>query len=126
MIWLAKLQKQKKLTDRGKSLRDNLKRDHHQPRAHAIALISKNTHPDIGVFNSVISSQKNFTFKRYTPEEFLKISEEFTFVILYQPDYNFESILEQTKTKKINTFIIGGTSTEWSFLNANKLYSSHP
>lgn len=87
-----------------------------------IALISKNTHPDIGVFNSVISSQKNFTFKRYTPEEFLKISEEFTFVILYQPDYNFESILEQTKTKKINTFIIGGTSTEWSFLNANQPY----
>ena len=85
-----------------------------------IALISKNTHPDIGVFNSVISSQKNFTFKRYTPEEFLKISEEFTFVILYQPDYNFRSILEQTK--KINTFIIGGISTEWSFLNANQPY----
>ena len=85
-----------------------------------IALISKNTHPDIGVFNSVISSQKNYTFKRYTPEEFLKISEEFAFVVLYQPDYNFRSILEQTK--KINTFIIGGTSTEWSFLNANQPY----
>lgn len=85
-----------------------------------IALISKNTHPDIGVFNSVISSQKNYTFKRYTPEEFLKISEEFAFVVLYQPDYNFRSILEQTK--KINTFIIGGTSTEWSFLNANQTY----
>ena len=85
-----------------------------------IALISKNTHPDIGVFNSVISSQKNYTFKRYTPEEFLKISEEFAFVILYQPDYNFRSILEQTK--KINTFIIGGISTEWSFLNANQPY----
>ncbi len=87
-----------------------------------IALISKNTHPDIGVFNSVISSQKNYTFKRYTPDEFLKASEEFTFVILYQPDYNFASILEQTKAKKINTFIIGGTSTEWSFLNKTQPY----
>ena len=87
-----------------------------------IALISKNTHPDIGTFNSVISNQKNYTFKRYTPEEFLKISEEFAFVILYQPNYNFGSVFEQIKTKKINTFIIGGTSTEWSFLNANQAY----
>lgn len=87
-----------------------------------IALISKNTHPDIGVFNSVISSQKNYTFIRYTPEEFLGISEEFAFIILYQPDYNFGSILEQIKTKKLNTFIVGGTSTEWSFLNATQPY----
>ena len=87
-----------------------------------IALISKNTHPDIGVFNSVISSQKNYTFIRYTPEEFLEISEEFAFIILYQPDYNFGSILEQIKTKKLNTFIVGGTSTEWSFLNATQPY----
>lgn len=87
-----------------------------------IALISKNTHPDIGVFKSVISSQKNYTFIRYTPEEFLEISEEFAFIILYQPDYNFGSILEQIKTKKLNTFIVGGTSTEWSFLNATQPY----
>lgn len=87
-----------------------------------IALISKNTHPDIGVFNSVISSQKNYTFISYTPEEFLEISEEFAFIILYQPDYNFGSILEQIKTKKLNTFIVGGTSTEWSFLNATQPY----
>lgn len=87
-----------------------------------IALISKNTHPDIGVFNSVISSQKNYTFIRYTPEEFLEISEEFAFIILYQPDYNFEFILKQIKTKKLNTFIVGGTSTEWSFLNATQPY----
>ena len=87
-----------------------------------IALISKNTHPDIGVFNSVISSQKNYTFIRYTPEEFLEISEEFAFIILYQPDYNFGSILEQIKTKKLNTFIVGGTSTEWSFLNVTQPY----
>jgi hypothetical protein len=82
-----------------------------------IALISNTTHPDLGVFKAIISNKKNYTYKRFTPDEFIKNTKAFSFIIMYQPDSSFSTVFEYTKSTKINTFIVGGTSTDWSFLN---------
>ena len=86
-----------------------------------IALIANSSHPDIGVFKAIVSAQKNYAFKRFTPEEFLN-NKDCTFVIVYQPDASFKTVFEYIKTNKINAFICGGASTNWSFLNTVQPY----
>ena len=82
-----------------------------------IALISDSSHPDLGAFKSMISTQKNYSIELLSPASFLDSAEDYTIAILYQPNSNFSRVYDLIKNNNINTFTVGGTHTDWGFLN---------
>ena len=90
-----------------------------------IALISNTTHPDLGVFKSIIGAQKNYSIQRFTTDEFMNTPKDCAFVLLYQPDTRFSSVYDYIQKKNINSFTIGGTTTDWAFLNSIQTHYIH-
>lgn len=82
-----------------------------------IALISEFSHPDLGSFKAMIETQNNFQIELLSPEQFLKNASAYTVAVLYQPNQKFESVYEAIEKYNMNTFTVGGTFTDWSFLN---------
>ncbi|MEO8235055.1 MAG: hypothetical protein ABI549_06535 [Flavobacterium sp.] len=81
-----------------------------------IALISAINHPDLGAIKRAIESnvQRKVTFLK--PQQ-IKSLQDYNVLILYQPNGEFKSILEQNKNLQINTFVITGLSTDYDILN---------
>ena len=90
-----------------------------------IALISNLTHPDLGVFKSIIGTQRNYSIQRFTTDEFMNNPKDCTFVLLYEPDALFSSVYDYIQKKNINSFTIGGTATDWVFLNSVQTHYMH-
>ena len=82
-----------------------------------VALISTISHPDIGALKTSIESNKQRLVDILKPEEFIATNESYGLVILYQPNTEFNNVFERTKKMNNNVFIIGGSNTQWSFLN---------
>ena len=53
-----------------------------------------------------------------SPSDFLRLKDEYDLAILYQPTSSFKAAFDFINLKKLNTFIIGGNQTQWSFLNS--------
>tara|TARA_B110000444_G_scaffold255329_1_gene289475 strand:- start:7 stop:2025 length:2019 start_codon:yes stop_codon:yes gene_type:complete len=82
-----------------------------------VALISTMSHPDIGALKTSIETNEQRLVDLLKPEEFIKSKESYGLVVLYQPNTEFKEVFERTKKMNNNTFIIGGISTQWRFLN---------
>ena len=82
-----------------------------------VALISTISHPDIGALKTSIESNKQRLVDILKPEEFIATNESYGLVILYQPNTEFNNVFEWTKKMNNNVFIIGGSNTQWRFLN---------
>ena len=54
-------------------------------------------------------------FKYFTKE--IKSLQNYSLLILYQPNPAFSAIFKQNELAQLNTFIITGTSTDFNFLN---------
>lgn len=81
-----------------------------------IALISSINHPDLGAVKRAIESnvQRKVTFLK--PQQ-IKSLQDYTILILYQPNAEFKSVLEQNKSLQLNSFVITGLSTDYAILN---------
>ena len=81
-----------------------------------IAIISSIKHPDLGVLKRAIevNAQRKVTIVK--PNE-VKSLRDYSIVLLYQPNSEFKAIFDSNKLLGINTFIITGTHTDFSFLN---------
>ena len=81
-----------------------------------IAIISEINHPDIGALKRAIetNSQRKVTILK--PNE-IKTLSDYNVLILYQPSSNFKSVFESNAIAQVNTFIITGTSTDFTTLN---------
>ncbi len=81
-----------------------------------IAIISELNHPDIGALKRSIetNSQRKVTILK--PNEIKSLS-DYNVLILYQPSSNFKSVFESNAIAQVNTFIITGTSTDFTTLN---------
>src|SRR5439155_742976 len=81
-----------------------------------IAIVSSINHPDLGVLKRSIetNSQRKVTILK--PGD-AKDLHSYNLLIVYQPDATFKSVFDQNKTAGINTFVITGTHTDFSFLN---------
>ena len=81
-----------------------------------IAIISAINHPDVGALKRAIetNAQRKVTISK--PNE-VKSLQEYNVLILYQPTAEFKTIFENNKVAGINTFIITGTDTDFTFLN---------
>jgi hypothetical protein len=81
-----------------------------------IALISAINHPDLGAIKRAIESNVQRKVTLLKPQQ-IKTLQDYNVLILYQPNAEFKSILEQNKNLQLNTFVITGLSTDYSVLN---------
>ncbi len=81
-----------------------------------VAIVSGINHPDIGVLKRAIESNLQHKVVLIKPQE-VKSLEDYNVLILYQPTTAFKSVFDLNKKVNLNTFIITGTSTDFSFLN---------
>jgi hypothetical protein len=81
-----------------------------------IAIISTINHPDVGALKRAIESNEQRKIKVFNPHE-IKDLRDYDILIIYQPTAEFKSIFEDNKLAGINTFIITGTNTDFTFLN---------
>jgi hypothetical protein len=82
-----------------------------------IAIVAERLHPDLGAIKKAIESNEQRKVSILKPQEYISKFDDFQLVILYQPNSSFNIILETVKKKKLNTFTITGTTTDWNLLN---------
>ena len=81
-----------------------------------IALLSAINHPDIGALKRAIESNVQRKVTVIKPQ-YINELKKYKLVIFYQPNKHFNTAFETTKQAGLNSFIITGTSTDYSFLN---------
>ena len=89
-----------------------------------VAIVSVISHPDIGALRKAIESNEQRSVDILKPGEYLRAKENYQLAILYQPNNAFKRVLDAINTAGDNSFIIAGTQTQWSFLNANQSHYS--
>ena len=83
-----------------------------------IALVTSISHPDLGTLKSAIETNKQRLVKICSPTEYLETNNTYGLAILYQPNQSFKAVFDLIEKRNLNSLIIGGTQTKWSFLNA--------
>jgi hypothetical protein len=81
-----------------------------------IAVISAINHPDVGALKRAIESNAQRKVTVFKPQEIRQLR-NYDVLIIYQPTAEFKSVFKENKSAGINTFIITGTNTDFSFLN---------
>jgi hypothetical protein len=81
-----------------------------------IAIVSTINHPDISALKRSIEVNKQRKVTVVNPKE-IKSLQNYSLLILYQPNSFFSAVFEQNKVAKLNTFVVTGTSTDFNFLN---------
>lgn len=90
-----------------------------------IALVSERLHPDLGALKKAIESNEQRSVSILKPKAYLARVNDFQLVVLYQPNSSFNSVFNEIKTQKLNTFIITGETTDYTFLNRAQLKFNH-
>lgn len=81
-----------------------------------VAIVSAISHPDIAVLKRAIESNLQRKVILIKPND-VKSLEDYNVLILYQPTTAFKSVFEANAKANLNTFIITGTNTDYTFLN---------
>jgi len=81
-----------------------------------IAFVSSIIHPDLGAIKRAIESNVQRKVDLFKPNQINSL-QDYNVVVLYQPNSEFKSILEQNATAKLNTFVITGLHTDFNILN---------
>lgn len=85
-----------------------------------IALVSTISHPDIGAIKKTIESNEQRSVSIIKPSEFINAINDYQLAILYQPNAAFNTVFERLNDAKLNSFVITGKETQWSFLNTSQ------
>ncbi|TYB76731.1 VWA domain-containing protein [Bizionia saleffrena] len=83
-----------------------------------VALVSALLHPDLGALKKSIETNEQRSVTLFKPNELLGKLDDFQLVIVYQPDNSFSQLFAEMKDVNKNKFVITGTKTDWTFLNA--------
>ena len=89
-----------------------------------IAIITDIKHPDLGMYKRAIESNKQRKVVYLNSSVATSELANYQLVILYQPTNSFKNVFEALEQKEMNTFIITGTQTDWTFLNNIQGYFS--
>jgi hypothetical protein len=81
-----------------------------------ILLISDIIHPDLGFFKRILETNKEMELFTKTTSDFIDYS-EYDLLILYQPQSSFRKVFSEIKANPLNYFLIGGSQTDYGFLN---------
>jgi hypothetical protein len=82
-----------------------------------VAIISTMSHPDIGALKTSIETNKQRSVEVFSPNEYISSKNVYSVVILYQPNIKFKRVFDLIQKMNNNALIVGGTSTDWTFLN---------
>lgn len=83
----------------------------------SIALVSDFLHPDLGAFKRAIEKNELRKVDILKINDFVLQSSKYNVVILYQPNFKYNIVLDKCIKNKTNTFFITGTQTDYNFLN---------
>ena len=81
-----------------------------------IAIVSSINHPDIGALKRAIESNKQRKVTLINPQQINSL-QDFNVLVLYQPTTAFKAVFEKNKFANLNTWIITGLHTDFTFLN---------
>lgn len=81
-----------------------------------IALVSEINHPDLGALKRAIETNKQRHVTILKPNQINSL-QPYNILIYYQPTTAFKAVFEKNQLAKLNTWIITGKSTDFSFLN---------
>lgn len=84
-----------------------------------VALVSSIAHPDLGAIKRSIESNAQRKVTILKPNQVSSLA-DYNVFILYQPNNEFKAIFDQNENAKINTWIITGNDTDYSFLNQHQ------
>lgn len=82
-----------------------------------VAIISDLIHPDLGALKKAIESNEQRSASILSTRDFLSSSADFQSVILYQPNNSFNLVYNELEKRKLNSFVVLGPKTNWTFLN---------
>ena len=82
-----------------------------------IAIVSSFSHPDLGALKKSIEANEQRTVDILNPKKIISQLNDFQLFILYQPNNNFNKIIDKLNTQNKNKFIITGPKTDLRFLN---------
>lgn len=81
-----------------------------------VAIVSTINHPDLGALKRAIESNAQRKVTIVKPNSINSL-QDYNVLILYQPTTDFKAVFEKNKLAGINTFIVTGNNTDFSFLN---------
>ena len=81
-----------------------------------ITIVSGISHPDIGSLKRAIEANQQRKVTIVKPND-IKLLDDVSVLVFYQPTSEFKSIFEKSKSAGINSFIITGMHTDFNFLN---------
>ena len=84
-----------------------------------VALISAIAHPDLGAIKRSIETNAQRKVTILKPNQINSLT-DYNVLILYQPNAEFKAIFDQNENARINTWIITGNDTDFTFLNQNQ------
>ena len=84
-----------------------------------VALISAIAHPDLGAIKRSIETNAQRKVTILKPNQINSLT-NYNVLILYQPNTEFKAIFDQNQKAKINTWVITGNNTDYTFLNQNQ------
>ena len=81
-----------------------------------IAIVSSINHPDIGALKRAIETNQQRKVTVVKPNQINSL-QDYNVLILYQPTSEFKSVFEKNTLANLNTWIITGLHTDFTFLN---------
>lgn len=82
-----------------------------------IAIVSSFSHPDLGALKKSIETNEQRSVDILEPKQLINQINDFQLFILYQPNNNFNNLIDGINTLNKNKFIITGPKTDLRFLN---------
>jgi hypothetical protein len=81
-----------------------------------VAIVAAINHPDIGALKHAIETNAQRKVTLIKPNDF-KSLQAYNVIIFYQPTSEFKSVFDAVRSAGVNTFIITGNNTDFTFLN---------
>ena len=82
-----------------------------------IALVHDFPHPDIGSLKKAIESNEQRAVVLLDPQTYVASFNQYQLAIIYQPSATFRSVFDLLEAENLNSLIITGDKTQWTFLN---------
>lgn len=86
-----------------------------------VVILTSVLHPDVGALKKSIESNKQRTVAIFLVDKFKNQLNDYQLVILYQPNNQFNVVLNQLKQNNNNFLVVSGTKTDWNFINKQQL-----
>ena len=87
----------------------------------SVLILTASLHPDLGMLKKSIEQNEQRQAKIEFIENYKDIElTDFQLIILYQPNIQFNKVLEDVKSGNLNSLLITGTKTDWGFLNSTQ------